>query len=59
MAPFVCVHVPQVAQVESDLLGMALIGKGGGGLVFSAMWQGAQVAVKFMLSEWHAPGTRG
>ncbi len=47
-------RAPQISQLESELFGLVMIGRGGGGLVFSAMWQGAQVAVKFMLSECRA-----
>ncbi len=43
--------VSQIASLDRELLGLSLIGKGGGGLVFRAVWQGAAVAVKFMIGE--------
>ncbi len=42
---------PQISELETQLFGLVLIGRGGGGLVYSAVWQGAQVAVKFMICE--------
>jgi hypothetical protein len=39
-------------ELEQELAGLTLVGKGGSGAVFRAVWQGAQVVVKFMLGAW-------
>lgn len=40
-----------ISKLDQELFGLVMIGRGGGGLVFRAVWQGAQVAVKFMIGK--------
>lgn len=40
-----------VSALSREITGLRWIGQGGGGAVFQAVWQGAPVAVKFLLTE--------
>ncbi|GLI71446.1 hypothetical protein VaNZ11_016661 [Volvox africanus] len=47
-----------LAALSREISGLRWIGQGGGGAVFQGMWQGAPVAVKFLLGESQGePGT--
>ncbi|KAG2492506.1 hypothetical protein HYH03_009171 [Edaphochlamys debaryana] len=46
-----------LSALSTEITALRWIGHGGGGVVFQAVWQGAPVAVKFLLAEASSPAT--